>query len=387
MRLGRAVPPRNPAASATGGAAASSSVGSSAASDTAAPFDAATTASLQKALDDTRAAGAFPGAIAGVWFPQGSWVGTTGTKGEGSAEAPAPTDHTRIGSLTKTMTATVLLQLVHEGALSLDDPIGKYVPGVPNDTATLRQVADMTSGIPTYTVNEDFTAQLFANPEKVWTPEELVAFVRDTAPDFAPGTSWNYSNTNYVLLGMAIEQVTGKPIAQVFSDRLFTQLGMAQTVFPAGDPAIADPHLDGLTDQGQPAGQTTDATNWSPSEAFTAGEVVSTFDDLQLWAHALFTGQDVLDPASQQLRRDSVVFNQGPLTATSGYGIGIVDRDGWWGHDGEIPGYTSSVQHNYETDTTIITVVNSDIGIPAEPKPLAAAPAVSAALNAALGGS
>jgi len=79
--------------------------------------------------------------------------------------------------------------------------------------------------------------------------------------------------------------------------------------------------------------------------------VVSTFDDLQLWAGALFTGEGILDPASQQLRRDSIVYGLPPLTATSGYGIGIVDRDGWWGHDGEIPGYTTSVQHNYENDT------------------------------------
>jgi D-alanyl-D-alanine carboxypeptidase len=346
-----------------------------------ASVDAATAHAYQQVLDDVRAQGGFPGVVAGVWSPEGAWVGTSGTTGEGLTATPTAQDRTRIGSLTKTMTATVLLQLAQEGRLSLDDTIGTYVPGMPNgDVATLRQLADMSSGIPSYTAVDAFTTQLFADPTKVWTPDELVGFVRGEAPSFAPGKGWEYSNTNYVLLGMVIEKVTGMPMADVFQERLFGPLGMTDTTFPGGSAAIADPHLSGLTAQGQPEGQTIDATGWNPSEAFTAGELISTLDDLKTWADALFTGEGVLTPASQQLRRDSVIYSIPPANSpTSGYGIGIGNKDGWWGHDGQIPGYTTVVVHDYDLDTTIIVVVNSDV--PFTDKGPVPAPAVAAGLQ------
>ena len=294
--------------------------------------------------------------------------------------SPTPTDHTRVGSLTKTMTATVILQLSEEGKLDLSDPIGKYVPGMPNgDTATIQQLAEMTSGIAPYTTSDVFQQQLFADPLKVWTPEELIAFEQGQPAEFAPGEGWQYSNTNYVLLGMVIEQVTGQSIADVFAERLFGPLGMTDTVFPGSSNAIADPHLRGLTEQGQDDGATADATDWNPSEAYTAGEVISTLEDLEIWAHALFTGEGILEPETQQMRRDSINRTIPPNTATAGYGFGIGDMGGWWGHDGQIPGYTTAVMHNYDLDTTIIVLVNSDIPLPGEkgPEP---APAVQKAL-------
>ncbi len=347
-------------------------------------FTDTTRTSFQQVLDETRATGGFPGVIALVRSPQGTWIGTSGTTGEGLEGAPTPTDHTRVGSLTKTMTATVILQLAQEGKLDLSDPIGKYVPGMPNgDTATIQQLAEMTSGIEPYTTSDTFKQQLFADPLKVWAPKELIAFEHGQPAKFAPGAGWQYSNTNYVLLGMVIEQVTGKPIADVFQERLFGPLGMSDTTFPGSSNAIADPHLRGLTEQGQDNGATADATDWNPSEAFTAGEVVSTLDDLNTWAHALFTGEGILEPKTQQMRRDSINRTIAPNTATAGYGFGIGDMGGWWGHDGQIPGYTTAVMHNYDIDTTIIVLVNSDIPLPGTkgPEP---APAVQKALAQAL---
>jgi D-alanyl-D-alanine carboxypeptidase len=217
----------------------------------------------------------------------------------------------------------------------------------------------MSSGIPSYTGESAFTDALFADPTRAWTPEELVGFVQGQPPSFAPGDGWAYSNTNYVLLGMVIEQVTGHPIAEVFEERLFGPLGMNDTTFPTGTTAMDDPHLSGLTEQGQPTGQTADATGWSPSEAFTAGEVVSTFSDLRRWAEALFTGEGILSPASQELRRDSIIYGIPPADSpTSGYGIGIGDRDGWWGHDGQIPGYMTFMGHDPDTGLTIVIGTN-----------------------------
>lgn len=351
---------------------------------TATPSRAASAGDLQKALDGIRDEAGFPGVIAGVWSPNITWIGTSGTAGRDQGRAPAPDDHTRVGSLTKTMTATVLLQLVQEKKVSLDDPIGKYVPDLPNDQATLRQLANMTSGIPIYTAQQTFLDRLYANPERPWKPAELISYIRDVKPDFVPGKGWEYDNTNYVLLGMMIEKVTGAPMAKVFQDRIFGPLQMSETSFPGQSTDIPKPHLHGVTSQGQPKGKTADATNWNPSFAFTAGEVISTFNDLKKWSDALFTGNGILDPATQQLRRDSLIRDIPPNTAQAGYGIGIGDRDGWSGHDGDIFGYTTAVFHHYELETTVVVVVNSDIPVPGTDPPSDPAPAVFAALAAEL---
>jgi D-alanyl-D-alanine carboxypeptidase len=365
--------------------ASTASTGSTGGPSPATIRDASTTAKLQMALDDTRAHGGFPWVIAGVWTANDTWIGTSGTTGQGKNNAPTPADHVRIGSLTKTVTATVVLQLYESGRVSLEDTIGKYVPGVPNgDTATLRQLANMTSGIPSYSEDNAFQKQLFMNPTKAWTPEQLVNVVRGKPANFAPGKGWEYSNTNYVLLGMVIEKVTGKPAAEVYQERIFGPLGMTQTSFPAQSDAIADPHLFGVTAQGQPKGQTADATNWNPSFAFTAGAMISTLDDLHTWSKALFTGNGILKPETQQLRRDSIIHNIPPNTPTMGFGFGIGDRNGWWGFDGDIPGYTTSLYHNYDRQTTIIVAVNSDIPLPGSAPPALPAPAVFDALVKAL---
>jgi D-alanyl-D-alanine carboxypeptidase len=360
----------------------SSTTTTSSASSTAEPSQGV---EFQKILDDTRAKAGFPGVIAQVASPDGTWTGTSGTVGQGKTQTPKATDKTRIGSLTKTMTATLLLQLVQEGKVSLDDTIGKYVPGVPNgDVATLLQLADMTSGIPSYTSSQAVQDKYFANPQYNWPPQELVDAVKPLPADFAPGKGWSYSNTNYVLLGMVIEQVLNQPISDVFEQRLFKPLGMSDTTFAGGSTEIGDPHLDGLTNQNQPPGQNVDSTHWNPSFAFTAGAVISTLDDLKKWGQALFTGEGVLDPATQQLRRDSIIHDIPPNTATTGYGIGIGDRNGWWGHDGDIPGYNSVLFHNYDSDTTIIVLTNSDNTFTVDGKDVFPAPAVSAGLQAAV---
>ncbi|MBD0862712.1 beta-lactamase family protein [Gordonia sp. zg691] len=341
-------------------------------------------AAFQKVLDTTRATGGFPGVIARVISPAGIWTGTSGVRAAGGDDPISPEDHTRIGSLTKTMTATLLLQLVQEERVSLDDPISKYVPDAPNGTATVRQVADMTSGIPSYTQSEAFDKKFFADPESVWTPLQLVGTASTLPPSFPPGRGWEYSNTNYVLLGLLIEEVLDSAVGEMFENRIFAKLGMDETSWPGGSVEIPDPHLDGLTDQGQADGRTVNSTRWNPSFAFTAGAVISTIDDLQTWGEALFTGRGILDPATQQLRRDSILTSPPPNTATAGYGIGIGNRDGWWGHDGDFPGYNTSLFHNYESDTTIIIVVNSDDDVTVDGTQMPPVSALQAGLVATL---
>ena len=152
--------------------------------------------------------------------------------------------HFRIGSITKTFTGTVILQLVDEGKLRLDDPIAKYQPEVPNGAnITIRQLLQMTSGLFNYTDDPAWNQALDANRQRVWSPQELVAIALAHPPYFAPGTDFHYSNTNTVLLGLIIEQITGNNVADEFARRIFTPLGMRETVMPPPTmAAIPDPH-------------------------------------------------------------------------------------------------------------------------------------------------
>ena len=343
-----------------------------------------TAAALQGVLDDAMANGTFPGAIARVITPDGVWEGTVGTAGPDDDDAPTADDITRVGSITKTMTGTVLLQLVGEGKVSLDDVVSDYIPDIPNgDTATLRQVADMTSGIPSYSVDEQWQAAYFSAPETEFTPAELLDYTRKLPASFAPGEGWEYSNSNYIVIGSIIEQITGQPIAEVFQERLFGPLGMSDTAYADPDGSVLpSPHLSGVTEQSQPENTPANATFWSPTVASMAGQVSSTLNDLEKWGHALFTGEGILTPEMQQLRRDSILTSPPPNTATSGYGIALGDKDGWWGHTGEIPGFNTALFHNYDLETTIIVLVNSDIPMDAGGNP---APYIEAAMAEVLG--
>lgn len=300
---------------------------------------------------------AAPGAIVGVQTPQGTW---TAAYGEADPFTGAPMEvgmYTRIGSVTKTFTGTVIMQLAEQGRLSLDDPVSMYVPDIPNgDRITLRMLADMTSGLASYTRSTVFTDVLFSKPETVWTPEQVLQIGLDESPIFEPGAEFDYSNTNTVLLGFVIEKVTGEPVEDVFRELIFEPLGLQGTSWPAGSIEIPSPHPQGYTLQGNAAtpGNPSNATNWNPSWAWTSGELISRMEDLLVYGRALGTGRGLLSEASQAERLRS-------FPGAAGYGIGAGCSGGWVGHDGELPGYNTSVYYDTTSDTTIIVQVNSDI--------------------------
>ncbi len=214
-----------------------------------------------------------PGVVAAVQTPKYTWVGALGVADRASGEPMTPEVHHRIGSVTKTFTATLLLQAADKGLLSLDDTIDKYVKGVPNgDKITLRRMADMTSGIASYTEDEQWVKEWASDRDRVWKPEELARIGLKDSPLFDPGTEWYYSNTNYVLLGLVLEQVTDKSIGQLYRQQIIEPLGLEGTSFlePA-DSSMPEPHAQGYTLQGQSSGgKPIDSTDWSPSEAWTA---------------------------------------------------------------------------------------------------------------------
>ncbi len=325
------------------------------------PGDLATT--LDKAAQDGFAATSAKGAVVAVQSPNGLFLKAYGVA-DMTTGTPMTTDiYQRVGSITKPFTGTLALQLAADGKLGLDDPISKYVDGVTNgDTVTIRMLADMTSGISSYTKDDAWQKVFFAEPSRVWTPDELLTAGLALKPEpFAPGTAFDYSNTNTILLGKVIEKVTGKTYQDVLSERILTPLGLTHTIFPAGSPAFPDPHAQGLTLQGghgtpeNPA----NATDWNPSWGWTAGELISNAQDLLRFGRAEATGAGVL-PAKQQVERlTSFREFQGP--GNGGYGLGWGCQNGWVGHTGELPGYNTSMFYSTTDDTTVITMVNSDI--------------------------
>lgn len=315
----------------------------------AATIDAAATASFAEA--------AAPGAVVLVQTPEGTFSKAYGFADPDTA-SPMTTDvHHRVGSITKTFTGTLLMQLASDGELSLDDTIDQYIDDVPNgDIVTLRQLANMTSGVASYTVDKKWEKEYTSHPERVWEPQELVDLGISLPSLFEPGTEFNYSNTNTILLGKVIEDVTGEKIADVYRERIFEPLGLTGTSDPGQSAAFPDPHARGFTLQSPDATQEnpTDATDWNPSWGWTAGELISTAQDLLVYGRALGTGQGLLEPEAQIERLTS-------FPGSAGYGIAWGCVDGWVGHGGELPGYNTSVFYDTTSDTTVITLANSDI--------------------------
>jgi D-alanyl-D-alanine carboxypeptidase len=309
-------------------------------------------AAVRSALPQTAA----PGVIVGVVTPSGTWKAAYG-KADPAKGTPMTVDmHTRIGSVTKTFTGTAIMQLAEAGKLSLDDKIQKYMPGIPNgDRITLRQLANMTSGLASYTQSSKFTDVLFSKPQTIWTPRQVVAIGLAESPLYEPGASFNYSNTNTILLGMVIEKVTGKPVAQVFKEQIFDPLKLRNTSSPGDSTALPMPFAQGFTLQGDFAkpDAPSNATHWNPSWAWTSGDLISDIDDLLVYDRALGTGHGLLGKAAQTERLT--------FPGAGGYGIGVGCSDGWVGHTGELPGYNTTVYYQTRADIAVVVQANSDI--------------------------
>jgi D-alanyl-D-alanine carboxypeptidase len=323
------------------------------------PFAAQLRPLLEAKMQELR----IPGAIIYINYPgQGSWTTTFGTSNLETGAPMSINDHMRIGSITKTFTATVMLQLVEEGKLRLDDPVSKYFPQVPDGSnITIREVLNMTSGLFNYSEDEGFGQTLLAHPDKVWNPWELLAIAFKHPPYFAPGQGLHYSNTNYILLGLLIKKITCMPVEKVFQQRIFRRLGMDTTELPPlSSAAIPNPHPRGYTFETSNAPAPLDVTFWSPSWGWTAGSGISTLHDLNIWAKALETGT-LLSPAMQRERLTFVPYPGTPwLGHRLGYGLGIADFGGVIGHNGAIPGFQSFMVYYPQKRVTIVVLTNLD---------------------------
>ncbi|MFI1257236.1 serine hydrolase domain-containing protein [Streptomyces netropsis] len=296
-----------------------------------------------------------PGVTVGLWTPdKGSYVRTFGVADKATG-APMATDlYTRIGSETKTFTVTALLRLVDQRKVGLDDPIGKYVKGVPNgDRITLRELAGMRSGLFNYSEDDDFDKELEADPNRPLTPQQLLDYSFKHPVQFQPGAQFDYSNTNLILLGLVVEKVTGRPLHEVIKRDVLKPAGLHHTLFPTGA-EIPDPHAHGYTNQ-TASGEIEDATDWNPSWAWAAGAMLSDLQDLRRWARILATGT-LLTPATQAERLKTTPMG----IPGDGYGLGIFNVQGWIGHNGSLPGYESLTVYLPQARATLVIILNTD---------------------------
>jgi D-alanyl-D-alanine carboxypeptidase len=267
----------------------------------------------------------------------------------------------RIASLTKTFVATVVLQLAGERRLALDDPVERWLPGlVPGGSGvTLRQLLNHTSGIYNYTDDPGFLRTARSHPRRVWAPRELVGIATAHPPLFPPGTSWSYSNTNYILLGLVVETATGRSVGEELSRRIFTPLGLAATSLPTTR-AMPAPFARGYLAPGNGlidsrARRLDVTTYFDPSWAWTAGAIVSNGIDLTRFYAALLDGE-LLSPAL--LAEMTTTFQR------SDYGLGLARAEvrcgTVWGHGGNIPGYRTLVLGRPGGGRVAVVMVNVD---------------------------
>jgi CubicO group peptidase (beta-lactamase class C family) len=267
--------------------------------------------------------------------------------GESVTGVPATTKmHFHNGAVAVSYMSTLLLQLVDDKKVSLDDKVSKWLPNVPNsDQVTLGQLAQMTSGYADYVQNEDFIDALYADPFRQFTPEELIAYGTPDSLFYEPGTNWNYSHTNYVILGLALEKITGKKMTTLMRDKVLRPLGLTNTT-DTGTAAIPEPALHSFTSERRealdiPAGAPfyEESTYWNPSWTLARGTIqTTTIDDMHDTAVAIGTGKLLSHKSYEKMVSTEL---RGKTTAVPGcstcfeqseeytYGLGIVIVGDW----------------------------------------------------------
>ncbi|MFI6287708.1 serine hydrolase domain-containing protein [Streptomyces sp. NPDC051018] len=315
-----------------------------------------------------------PGVVARARDRDGTWNGTAGVGDLRTGRERLPQDRYRVASITKTFVATVVLQLEAEGRLDLDDSVERVLPGVLRGNGhdgrrvTLRRLLNHTSGVYNYTSDPGlqekfFGSGFFEHRYDSWKPEQLVAVAMKHRPDFAPGTGWNYSNTNYVLAGMVIEKVTGRSYGSEIERRFLRPLKLRSTSVPGNDPRVPRPASRAYSKlSADPNARTHDVTELNPSAAWAAGEMISDSADLHRFYRELLKGR-LLPP--EQMREMTTTVRPDPQRPEVGYGLGLVRirlscGTEVWGHSGGIHGSASEALMTRDTGHALTLNFNGD---------------------------
>jgi D-alanyl-D-alanine carboxypeptidase len=344
---------------------------------------------LQAMVDATARKLLIPGAVVLLRTPQGDFTAAYGTTKLGTASRPAADTYFRIASNTKTMTAAVIVQLAQEGKLTFSDPVSNYVAGVPNGShITIAELLDMRSGLYNFLDDPLLSKSADRDMTRVWTPAELLAIAFAHPPNFAPDAKYEYNNTNYVLLGLIVEKLDHKTLAQAMHDRLFAPLGLQHTELPPRSAnAIPAPYSHGylygsasVAFFGEPpyseavkaaarAGtlKPTDFTMLNHSFAWASGAAISNADDCATWIQALVSGR-VFDPEYQKLWLNSLRPEDPKKPDGQAYGYGIIllrwgKTNAMYYHGGETAGYNSFIGYDPANKVTLIVWTNLTVDL------------------------
>ncbi len=328
------------------------------------PADVAT--EVQAKMDDLTSGELPPGMVVWIDAPEYRFEGASGSANLVDDSPMPPEGAFRIGSITKMFTATVIVQLAEEGVLTLDDPLGVWLPEVADqlpygDQITLRHLLTHTSGLFNVVEHESYWADLFTEmviDQDTGTPtlacvqrdpnDTLARYVYGKDANFEPGARWSYSNTNFTLLGMVIEAAAELPLAEAYRTHIYEPLGMTSTFLDCYEDSVID-IVHGYTGFGE---EMSDVTELHESIGWAAGGLVSTASDLITFARGLFGGTLFDEP-------ESLVAMTTPAPGSS-YGLGITLQQDYIGHAGYIAGFRSVLNYAPELDTVMVMVYNHD---------------------------
>ncbi|MFF7560080.1 serine hydrolase domain-containing protein [Streptomyces pseudovenezuelae] len=303
-----------------------------------------------------------PGSMARIDDGGTVYRAAVGVADRGSGRAMGDADRFRIGSVTKTFTAVVLLQLVDEKKLNLDAPVNRYLPGLlPDDRITVRHVLGHRSGL------YDYTNDMFAKTvpgfeavrKKVFTPRELVKLSLGRPRTNAPGAVYSYSNTNFVVAGMLIEKLTGNPVRTEYENRIIEPLKLSDTFYVHPGTKIPGRHARGYLTPDQAGAPLVDATEQTVSWAQSAGALISSTRDLNTFLSALLGGR--LTSAAQLAQMERWLPSSG---SGQGYGLGLRRRDlscgiSVYGHTGAVQGFYTYAFASKDGKRALAAVANT----------------------------
>jgi D-alanyl-D-alanine carboxypeptidase len=322
------------------------------------PADPTLVEPLQEVLDTWRQASGAPGAAVGLRLADGR----TAVAASGTTEADGPelveiVHRFRIGSITKTFVAVLLVQLEDEGLVDLDDPLAGYVPWAPHaEAVSLRQLLRHTSGLPDFGGLPVYRQQLLFNPAREWRARETVQLIDGLPLDFAPDSSWRYSNTNYVLAGLVAEEVAGRPLATLLRERIHQPLGLSATYLEGleeAPPIETVGHYD-IDGDGRP-----NSVRFVPYTALVtsgaaAGGLSSTAHDVLEFAAGLFDGRLLAGEGLEEM------IAPADVSPAYGLGLSLFRREGrlFIGHAGALPGYSALLAHQPDEGVTVVALAN-----------------------------
>ncbi|MFH0765879.1 MAG: serine hydrolase domain-containing protein [Calditrichota bacterium] len=323
--------------------------------------------SLQTILDQQRQDFRTPGASAAAIFPDGQmWLGVSGVS-DSAGEIPImPALPFSIASLSKTHIAALTLLLVETEEVDLDDSLYHWLPAIQyvDSVITIRQLLNHTSGVFSFHEHPAFSDSMFARPERLWTPEDMLAVFMNH-PYFPPGEGWHYSNTNYLLLGLILREITGQSPVVLLRERLLEPNELVETWYEIEEELPVEPAhpWHDLNHDGQLEDISFLPRTARHSAIGVGGALVSTARETARFGHTLLGG-DVISEESLQSMFEFVDIPAGWLPFT-GYGLGMgrIDLEGreLWGHEGDIPGYNSILLHLPQPPVTLCVLMNGDV--------------------------